>query len=58
MKYLSVTQTDEKWGVSTRRIQILCNEERIQGAVKIGCTWAYPRKRRNPETPESKAAGI
>ena len=24
MKYLSITQTAERWGISTRRIQILC----------------------------------
>ena len=42
MKYLSVTQTAEKWGISTRRIQILCSENRIPGAVKIGNQWAIP----------------
>ena len=42
MKYLSVTQTAERWGISTRRIQILCNEERIPGAVRIGNSWAIP----------------
>lgn len=42
MKYLSVPQTAERWGVSPRRIQILCNEERIPGAVKIGNRWAIP----------------
>ena len=42
MKYLSVTQTAEKWGISNRRVQILCNESRIPGAVKIGNQWAIP----------------
>ena len=42
MKYLSVPQTAERWGISARRIQILCNEERIPGAVKIGNRWAIP----------------
>ena len=42
MKYLSVTQTAEKWGISQQRIQILCNEERIEGAVRIGHSWAIP----------------
>lgn len=42
MKYLSVTQTAEKWGISQRRIQTLCNEERIEGAVRIGHSWAIP----------------
>lgn len=40
MKYLSIRQTAEKWEISIRRIQVLCNEGRIPGAVKIGSYWA------------------
>lgn len=29
MEYLSIKQTAEKWGISTRRIQILCNKYHI-----------------------------
>ncbi|PWN00732.1 MAG: DNA-binding protein [Massilioclostridium sp.] len=29
-------------GITMRRIQILCNEDRIPGAIKIGRTWAIP----------------
>ncbi len=29
MKYLSITQTAERWDISTRRIQILCGEGRV-----------------------------
>lgn len=42
MKYLSVPQTAERWGISSRRIQVLCGENRIPGAVKIGNRWAIP----------------
>lgn len=42
MKYLSVTQTAERWGITPRRIQILCTGSRIPGAVKIGNQWAIP----------------
>ena len=31
MKYLSIAQTAERWGISTRRIQILCGEGRVPG---------------------------
>ena len=33
-KYISVAETAERWNVSQRRIQILCNENRIKGAIK------------------------
>lgn len=49
MKYLSVSQTAEKWGISTRRMQTLCNENRIEGAVRIGYAWAIPEDAPKPQ---------
>lgn len=49
MEYLSIKQTSEKWGISTRRIQILCGENRIPGAVKIGSYWAVPANAEKPK---------
>ena len=48
MKYLSVTQTAEKWGISQRCIQTLCNEERVADAVSIGHSWAIPEDAPKP----------
>lgn len=48
MSYLSVSQTAEKWGISTRRIQILCGEGRIPGAMRIGTFWAIPEDAAKP----------
>ena len=36
MGYLSISQTAEKWGISSRHIRVLCVEGRIPGAFKIG----------------------
>lgn len=30
----------EPWGLTTRRVQIMCAEDLIQGAVKFGRSWA------------------
>ena len=49
MDYLSIKQTSEKWGVSTRRIQVLCAEDRIPGATKIGSYWAIPADAEKPK---------
>lgn len=49
MEYLSIKQTSEKWGISVRRIQILCSEERIPGATKIGSYWAIPADSEKPD---------
>ena len=37
MKYLSTTQAAERWGLSARRVAILCEQERIADArIKSG----------------------
>ena len=33
MEYLSIRQLAEKWGISARRINVLCSEGRIEGAM-------------------------
>lgn len=48
MEYLSIKQTAEKWGITVRRIQVSCAEERIPGAVKIGSYWAIPADAEKP----------
>ena len=48
MGYLSIKQTSDKWGISVRRIQVLCSEDRIPGATKIGSYWAIPAEVEKP----------
>ena len=42
MEYMSISQAAEKWGISPRRIQVLCKQERIPGASRMGYVWAIP----------------
>ena len=42
IEYLSIRQTAEKWGLSKRRVQVLCTEDRIPGVIRIDSTWAIP----------------
>lgn len=55
MEYLSIKQTAEKWGISGRRVQILCNEGRISGAMKIGYYWAVPADAEKPKDERIKS---
>ena len=48
MDYISIKETAEKWNISSRRIQVLCNEGRIEGAKKIGTCWAIPADAEKP----------
>jgi Fic family protein len=42
LKYMSIKEASEKWKISDRRIRVLCDEKRIEGAVKIGRYWSIP----------------
>ena len=47
--YMKVSDVSKKWGLSNRRIVTLCNEGRIDGAVKFGNTWALPEGTEKPK---------
>lgn len=48
MKYIDVSQAAKKWGLSDRRIRYLCNEGRIDGAIKMGWSWTIPEDTPRP----------
>lgn len=43
MEYMTTKEAVEKWNISERRIRQLLQEERIEGAVKIGSIWNIPK---------------
>lgn len=49
MEYLSLKQTAEKWGITVRRVQVLCSQGRIPGATKIGSFWVIPVNAEKPK---------
>ncbi|MCF0132742.1 MAG: helix-turn-helix domain-containing protein [Blautia sp.] len=55
MEYLSIAQTAEKWGITRRRIQVLCNENHIPGAMRIGTVWAIPADAEKPKDARIKS---
>lgn len=42
MEYITVLEASQKWGVSQRRVQYLCSNGRIKGAVRFGKAWKIP----------------
>lgn len=48
MKYLSTFEIAEKWGISPRRVGILCNQDRIPGAQRAGSCWIIPEDAEKP----------
>ncbi len=55
MKYLSAKQIAAKWGISSRRIQILCKEERVPGAFIVENSWAIPENAEKPKDARIKS---
>ncbi len=49
MKYLSVTETAKKWGISERSVRNYCANERIPGAFMTGKTWNIPENAKKPD---------
>ena len=48
MEYITASQASKKWGISQRRVQILCAEGRIPGVFKLEETWAIPKETKKP----------
>ena len=55
MEYLSLKQTAEKWGITVRRVQVLCSQGRIPGATKIGSLWVVPKEAEKPRDQRIKS---
>ena len=48
MEYMSCPEAAKKWGISERRVQILCKEDRIPGVSKICYIWLITKDAEKP----------
>ncbi len=48
LSYISAKEAAEKWGISQRRVAILCSENRINGAMMVGNMWIIPASAEKP----------
>ena len=55
MDYLTAAEAAEKWGISDRRVTKLCNEGRVEGAIRKGYMWLIPA---NGEKPQELKRGV
>ena len=46
--FLTISEVAEKWNVTIRWVNELCNAGRIKGAAKFGNTWAIPADAKRP----------
>lgn len=58
MEYLKIEEIAEKWGIGVRRVQLLCSEGKIPGAVRFGRDWMIPKDAPKPADGRTKAARL
>ena len=51
MEFLTTKQASELWGISARRVALLCAQGRIPGTVKAGKSWLLPPDAKKPTDP-------
>ncbi len=65
MEYMSAREAADKWGISQRRVDVLCSENRIDNVTMIGNMWIIPscaekpidaRKTRHQSVDDGKGA--
>ena len=48
MEYMKVSKAAEKWGISTRRVRVLCVEGKIPGVIRKGNLYMIPENAQKP----------
>lgn len=48
MQYITVKQASELWGISDRRVRLLCAEGRIEGLIQKGRSYLIPKNTLKP----------
>ena len=56
MNYIKVSQAAEKWGLSARRVRILCQENKIEGVIRKGNLYMIPENAQKPADGRRKAS--
>ena len=54
MDYFTSIEMSKVWGISSRRVPLLCSEGRVPGAEKKGKTWLIPKDAKKPENPRKR----
>ena len=48
LEYISAPEAAKKWEISERRVQKLCEENRIPGVAKFSRMWLIPKDAEKP----------
>ena len=54
--FLTTKQVAVKWGVSSRRVAVLCEQGRVDSAEKVGGVWLIPPEAKKPKDARVRGA--
>lgn len=49
MDYVTTKEAAKKWGLTERRVQVLCRQGKIPGVFRLGWAWAIPKEAEKPK---------
>jgi len=53
MEFMFAREAADKWGISQRRVAVLCSEQRINEAAMVGNMWIIPTNAKKPKDARS-----
>lgn len=56
--YITVKEAAEKWNLSDRRVRVLCEEGKVEGAVHVGVIGMFPNRQESLPTEELKMLNL
>ena len=56
LEWITPKEAGDKWGIKVRRVQALCSNGQIPGAVRLGRVWLIPKNAPKPNDGRTKAA--
>ena len=56
MEWMTIREAGKQWGISTRQVQYLCTDGKIEDAQKLGSQWVMPKGTPKPIDGRTKAA--
>ena len=56
MDYVTAKEKSEEWGISLRRVQVFCEDGRIEGVSRMGKIWIIPKEAKKPVDGRTKTA--
>lgn len=48
MEFVSAKEKAKEWGISIRRVQVFCEQRRIEGVQRLGKIWVIPKDAERP----------